>query len=51
MGYSPWVRKELDTTEQLTRARARARAHTHTHTHVDAFSVANVLSGCKMLML
>ena len=24
-GYSPWGRKELDTTERLT--------HTHTHTH------------------
>ena len=24
-GYSPWDRKELDMTEQLT--------HTHTHTH------------------
>ena len=26
MGYSPWGRKESDTTEQLT--------HTHTHTHI-----------------
>ena len=25
--YSPWGRKELDTTEQLT------HTHTHTHTH------------------
>ena len=25
VGYSPWGRKELDTTERLT--------HTHTHTH------------------
>ena len=25
-GYSPWVRKESDTTERLT--------HTHTHTHI-----------------
>ena len=29
-GYSPWGRKESDTTDQLTRA--RTRAHTHTHT-------------------
>ena len=29
-GYSPWVTKELDTTEH---ARTRARTHTHTHTH------------------
>ena len=30
MGYRPWGRKELDTTERVC---ARARAHTHTHTH------------------
>ena len=30
MGYSPWGRKESDTTEY---ARVRARVHTHTHTH------------------
>ena len=28
VGYSPWGRKELDTTERLS-----AHAHTHTHTH------------------
>ena len=28
MGYSPWGRKESDTTEQL-----RTDTHTHTHTH------------------
>ena len=27
-GYSPWVRKESDTTERLT------HTHTHTHTHM-----------------
>ena len=27
MGYSPWGRKESDTTERLT------HTHTHTHTH------------------
>ena len=27
LGYSPWGRKESDTTEQLT------HTHTHTHTH------------------
>ena len=27
VGYSPWGRKELDTTERLT------HTHTHTHTH------------------
>ena len=29
VGYSPWVRKELDTTERLT----HSHTHTHTHTH------------------
>ena len=29
VSYSPWSRKGLDTTEQLT--------HTHTHTHTIAF--------------
>ena len=28
-GYSPWGRKELDTTEQLK----HTHTHTHTHTH------------------
>ena len=33
-GYSPWGRKESDTTEQLsacTRVCTHARTHTHTH--------------------
>ena len=30
MGFSPWGRKESDTTE---RVHTHARAHTHTHTH------------------
>ena len=30
MGYSPWGRKELDTTEQLN---THIHTHTHTHTH------------------
>ena len=32
LGYSPWVRKELDTTEQLS-AHTHMCTHTHTHTH------------------
>ena len=28
MSYSPWGRKELDTTKRLT------HTHTHTHTHL-----------------
>ena len=32
VGYSPWGRKELDITEQLSK-RAHTCAHTHTHTH------------------
>ena len=35
MDYSPWGRKELDTTE-CTCAHVRARTHTHTHTHTHA---------------
>ena len=30
MGYSPWSRKELDTTEHT---HTRTHTHTHTHTH------------------
>ena len=33
-GYSPWGRKELDTTEHM---HARARAHTQTHTHKNKY--------------
>ena len=38
-GYSPWGRKELDTTEQLSTyacvcAHACTHTHTHTHTHM-----------------
>ena len=32
-GYSPWGRKELDTTEQLT------HTCTHTHTHTPAYTL------------
>ena len=32
VGYSPWGRKESDTTERLT----RTHTHTHTHTHIYA---------------
>ena len=31
-GYSPWGRKELDTTEHV-HAHVCVRTHTHTHTH------------------
>ena len=33
--YSPWSRKELNTTEQLTHTHIHIRTHTHslTHTH------------------
>ena len=39
VGYSPWGRKESDTTEQLT------HTHTHTHTHdsLGCFAYSNRL--------
>ena len=33
VGYSPWSRRESDTTEHAY-VHARTRTHTHTHTHV-----------------
>ena len=36
VGYSPWGRKEWNTTERLharTHTHTRTRTHTHTHTH------------------
>ena len=32
VGYSPWGRKESDTTEWLTHTHTHTHAHTHTHT-------------------
>ena len=47
-GYSPWGRKEWDTTEQL-RVRAHTRTHTHTHTrthtHTEWFPPFGVRGG------
>ena len=31
-GYSPWVLKELDTTERLTHTHTQSHTHTYTHT-------------------
>ena len=35
VAYSPWGRKELDTTERLT----YTHTHTHTHTHTQPLIV------------
>ena len=32
-GYSPWVLKDLDMTEQLTYTHTHTHIHTHTHMH------------------
>ena len=43
MGYSPWGRKELDTTEHT-----RAHTHTHTHTHSMAYQLGVLQIVCPL---
>ena len=38
MGYSPWGRKESDTTEQLHFLSIYIYIHTHTHTHTHTYA-------------
>ena len=45
-GYSPWSRKESDTTERLTYTHTHTHTHTHIHTKSYYFILILVVGGC-----